>query len=357
MATSSEPGPLPFAGIRVVVVGHATVDEVVQDELWKRHRSAKRHTSANELRIGGKALNQAIAAARLGASVELVTAVGTDQPGVAIQGFLTDEGVGTQMIVRCGDGRAGPVPTVVVRLTEGRYGDRLVQVEQSLRMRSCFDAAVSRAVDAVSRADVLIATFEFGAKPLRPLWKELSRLREAATEACPVVVLNPAPDLDHIEAPLVSAMRLADVVVPNRREAAALLHPEVPDRDWRVAAHDIAHQYGPDYVVITEGSEGCSWSSNSGAGTGSISAVNVDLVDKVGASDVFVAAIGLAFRRTRDISTSVYFANMAAALSVERRGGATSAPSFAEVQKRTAAFRGKGAQEYRHALATLFEAT
>jgi ribokinase len=308
--------------VNIVSIGQVTRDEIYDTEevLLEDHVTI----SAQRTRIGGKAFNQAVATARMGARVSLVSAVGTDKAATDIRKKLEREGVQTDLLVSCSDGRR-QVESVVVRLQEVPRGERKVIVRQSPRFAECYETAVGRARMRILEADIIIVTFELGPTVLKGVWATLQELKRRNPNA--IVVLNPAPEVTSVKS-IVKGLRNADIVVPNRWEARALVeHPA--ELSVSEMAREISEMYGPENVCITLGSEGASWVSQDKSG--SVQGLKVELADKVGASDVFVGVLAIAFWQSRDFESSVRLANVAAAIAVGRPGGSDAAPTLTEL--------------------------
>ncbi|MDP9404789.1 MAG: PfkB family carbohydrate kinase [Actinomycetota bacterium] len=111
--------------------------------------------------IGGKAFNIAAAAARFGAEVELITAVGNDAEATRALEKIRDLGIGSSYVRHCGarggrvvgtpiqwtfpvtEAEGSDIKTPRVRLTEGRYGEREVQLVQDAGISDYYRAAIA----------------------------------------------------------------------------------------------------------------------------------------------------------------------------------------------------------------------
>ena len=91
---------------RVVVLGGLNFDLIVETPHFAAPGETVEASRYHEM-FGGKGGNQAVAAARMGAEVEMVGRVGTDAYGGALLEHLRDSGVGTNGITRDGDARTG----------------------------------------------------------------------------------------------------------------------------------------------------------------------------------------------------------------------------------------------------------
>ena len=286
------------------VIGNAALDSVIRVNRLPRPGETVVALGAAE-DLGGKGANQAIAAARCGASVRLVAAVGADAEGERIRLNLARESVLT-------DG-----------LAASSYGtDRCVITVDSLgenTILSLIDAA--RNFDPIAETSlarwIMPGDFVVMQGNLRPnvtrACLALARAKGATT------ALNPSPaygahDYD---------WTLADLVVVNRGEAI-----ELADGDAEEAAQTLCMK-GAGAVALTLGPEGAAFFSTDGVFR--IGAPRVVAVDAVGAGDVFcgvlVAArvLGCGWREALAAATE------AASASVKRQGVLASFPSGQEM--------------------------
>jgi len=199
-------GPRPSVG-RVVVVGSLNVDIVV---------SVPRLPGPGETVVGGerrdvpggKGANQAAAAARRGASVVMVGAVGSDPAGRLARAALAAEGVGTAGILE----RLG-VPTGTALVVVDPTGENQIAVapgaNAALSGGEVADAL--RAAD-LRPSDVCVVGFEVGDPAV-------AAAAAAARAAGCELVVNPAP-----ARPLPAELGAGRMVlVPNEPELAGLL--------------------------------------------------------------------------------------------------------------------------------------
>jgi ribokinase len=244
----------------VVVVGSINADLVV---------TVDRLPAAGETVIGGrfarhgggKGANQAVAAARAGASVRFVGAVGDDDFGAAALAELEREGVDVGAVARLGG-----EPTGVALIAVDREGRNQIAVASGANAR--VDGA---RIGALAAGDVCLLGFEV------PDAAVVAGAR-AAAQAGARIVLNPAPARTLPEALHGSGA----VVTPNAGEAKAL-----------GGAREIAARTGGP-VIVTLGADGALLLD--GERETAIPAPAVDVVDTTGAGDAFngVLAAGLA---------------------------------------------------------------
>jgi ribokinase len=165
--------------------------------------------------------------------------------------------------------------------------------------------------------DVLLAGLEI---PVETAVRALHRGARAGMRT----ILNPAP------VPSIAADRVrellaaAEVVTPNRVEAAALAGTDRPDDASAMARALIA--LGARGVVVTMGVDGCLVASVDEE-PGRIPAPRVEAVDTVGAGDAFTGALAVAIAEGRSLHEAAAWACAAAALAVTRPGAQAALPS------------------------------
>jgi len=285
----------------VVVVGSINADLVLQ--VTRHPHPGETVLGHNSVTLpGGKGANQAVAAARLGANVAMVGAVGTDaHADVALSG-LREAGVDLSHV------RTAPGPTglAVVTLSDDSENSIIV-------IPGANDAVTPDAVDAaaplIGAARVCVLQAEI------PL-DAMIRTVETAHRLGVRVVLNVAPATTLPE----HVVRLADPLVVNEHEAAILLGREVdPER----AAPDLA-ALGVPSVVVTLGPAGVSGVDRGAAW--SLPARRVEARDTTGAGDAFVGALAARLATGGTVRDAAEHATRVAAASVMRLGAQPSYP-------------------------------
>lgn len=263
---------------------------------------------------GGKGSNQAIAAARAGAAVRLITRIGRDTFGDMAQRAWAADGVDTTAVRIDAELPTGAAFIFVSTAT----GDNAIIVESGAAARlSPADVAAAEAAIAGSR--VFVTQFE------QPVETALAGLRLARRHGV-VTVLNPAPAV-----PVEPAIYgLCDFVTPNETEATTLTGRRVETEAEALEAARTLISLGARNAVITLGEKGALLHGE--AGTAMVPACRVErVVDTTGAGDAFNGGFAVALAEGRSPLDAVRFANATAALSVQKPGTAPSMPTRAEI--------------------------
>lgn len=291
----------------VCVLGSITLDIVLNVDRFPVPGETL-FTAGRGLFPGGKGLNQAVAASRLGTPAVLLGRVADDPFAAILLGFAEKEGVDCSGVVRAATGQTGLAVPVVV---PGGENAILASPAANLDM-TADDLDLS---GRIALASIFMTQFE---TPLDVVEEALRRARAAGVPT----LLNPAPVRPFQE----GLFRLVDVLVVNEVEAA-MLAPGLPDHASRARALLDA---GPRAVVVTLGPAGGLLATPGAAA--SFDAIPVDAVDTVGAGDCFCAALAARLAEGAALPAAVQFAAAAAALSVTRPGAAPSYPVRAEVE-------------------------
>jgi ribokinase len=242
---------------------------------------------------GGKGLNQAVAAARSGARVAFVSAVGDDAAGDVLLQVMHADGIDTAAV-----SRTAGVAT----------GRALIGVADSGENSIIVVPGANATVIATSMptSRVVLAQLEVPLQTVEQAFR-LARSMGATT------VLNPAPAqvLDR------ALLELCDIVVPNEHEAELL---------GGVGALLAA---GASAVVVTLGADGAALTT--AQGTTHIAPFAVDALDTTAAGDTFCGALCARLAAGEALPLALRFASAAAAISTSRAGAVPSIPRAAEV--------------------------
>lgn len=256
---------------------------------------------------GGKGANQAVAAARLGASVTMTGCVGDDDFGRALRAALAAEAIGADSVRTV----AG-VPTGIAMITVDETGENMITVAPGANREA---GAAEVAAIAAASGDALVISAEVPAAAIGAALAAGSyRLR--------VLNLAPAPPE---AADIVGAG--VDWLVVNESEATAVLGRPVTGvgggPGLAGAAADLARA-GARNAVVTAGSAGAAYCGP--AGEHFVSGFLVHPVDSVGAGDTFVGALAVALAAGVPPRDAVIAAAAAGAAAATRPGAQSGMP-------------------------------
>jgi ribokinase len=306
---------------RVLVVGSAVIDHVIAvRELPSEGHPSQSH--AYQRFVGGKGLNQAVAAARLGMSVHLLSTVGDDAAGTEILAALARENVGADLLVTIPDSRT---PAAFVIVTDDGTSLEVGWKNQprlSLRRRDAASGALRTRLEAV---DTVLLTLE---PPIETVDAFLATLADMQAPPRTVLTASPPP-----AGPTLAPDRLrhVDYLVGTRAELQSL----VPGADRDSSPEELATQLrllGVGAVCIAE-----RFSSVIRTPHLSVDIPHFPTVQREapGARDAFAAALALRLHDTGGELTAddALWATAAMAASQTVRGVADAMPTPDEIDR------------------------
>lgn len=288
----------------VLCVGYATHDLVAPVPSYPSPDSKVEVPDLGE-QGGGPAASAAVAVARLGGRVALVTAVGDDPRGESILSGLTRERVDVSHCHRV-PGASSPLSLIVVDRAAGTR--TIIYHRGGARLRP-----EQVPPDLVARARVVLVD------SLMP-GAALEAARLAQQSGVPVVL-----DSGEMKPGVRALLASADYPVPPIRAAIDITGQSEP----RLAALALLKR-GVRGVVVTMGADGYVVASPDGIHREG--AFEVDVVDTTGAGDAFHGGFAYGLAREWPIRRAARFAAAVAALKCRKPGGRAGLPSLAEVE-------------------------
>lgn len=278
------------SGNRVCVVGSVNLDQSLRMRALPRPGETVL-ASETSWAPGGKGGNQAVAAARAGARVDLVAALGDDDAAARLRAHLTDNGVGLDGVLTV----PGPSGTAVILLDDAAENSIVVAPGANGHLH----LASAGTSEVIGAADVVLLQLEI------PVDTVLAAAR-LAREAGAVVILNASPAAE--PAALTELARTVDVVVVNATEA----------RQW---------QWPVPHLIVTRGADGVDHDGPDGHAH--VAPPAVEPVDTTGAGDVFAGVLAADWHRGP--SVAVRRACVAGALATLVAGAGDCAPTAAAI--------------------------
>jgi ribokinase len=274
--------------VRIAVFGSLNHDIVLTVPHMPASDETLRATGYAEF-CGGKGFNQAVAAARLGATSNMIGCIGKDDAGRLLTAALDHNHVDHRFVTTTNE------HTGTALITTDANDVTIVIVAGANGVVSEAQADASRSV--LENIDVLLLQGEVS-------HKAATRAAQIVRDAGGKVVFSPAPV--HPESSLV--LPYATFVVANRGEAAALrLTPS-------------------DTVIITQGAAGTL------VGDRLVPVFPATVVDPTGAGDAFTAAFAVAIAEGRDVIDAARFGSAAGSWAVRIQGAEPSLPTRAQLE-------------------------
>lgn len=289
----------------LICVGHAALDRIYRIDSFPPEPTkirALEHIEAG----GGMAANAAVAAARLGAEVELWSRVGDDPAGVAIRNGLKAEKVDVRYVHAFEEARSSTSAVIV----DG-HGERMIITQRD----TSIPAGTSwLPIERVAEASAVLCDLR---------WLEAVRvvLTRARREGIPTIL---DADLGGREA-LPELLALVDYAVfsaPSLHEFARGMSD--------VEALQQVMRHGPRHAGVTLGPRGYLWAERDGR-SGHQPAFQVDVVDTTGAGDAFHGAFALGVAEGLPIEATARQAAAVAALKCTRLGSRAGLPTRSEL--------------------------
>jgi ribokinase len=258
---------------------------------------------------GGRATNQAICAAGLGAPVRFLTVLGNDERGSRWRRLLERRAIDMRWAI------TSHKPTDIGFVLLAPNGAAAVATAMEAN-RELDGNMVSRMRDAFDDAAVVLCQLE------APQEAALAAFAAARAVGAPTI-LNPSPPQNLTE----ELLSLTDLLVANVHEAAWLLGVPAPPPEL---TRRLQRACPGTCVIVTAGADGA-YAHDVDGNEARCPAPAVQVVDKNGAGDAFAGALAVRLRAGDTLEAAMRYAVVAASLSVTRSGSAAAYPAADEV--------------------------
>ena len=304
----------------ILTVGSLNMDQVVHTPRMPAPGETLLGAGSLKLVPGGKGANQAVAMARLGASVDMAGRVGSDPFGAQLLKALQADGVDTSLVAVDTEEASG-----VAFIFLAPDGDNAIVVASGANMCVGADTQHMESIyEAVARCHALVLQLEI------PL-ETVKNLVAAGHQGGVPVILNLAPAQP---LPWETLQQLTALIV-NETEASMLSGQRIDSlEDARVVAK-VLSGHGIPIVIITLGAQGALLVSTSPAGETQIihqPAPEVQVIDTTAAGDCFAGAFTVAYTEQQSLPDALRFAVYASALKVTKFGAQSGLPTRNEVE-------------------------
>jgi ribokinase len=262
---------------------------------------------------GGKGANQAVAAARLGADVSLLGAVGTDAFGTTQINGLAQAGVDTQGVFRVPDVASGVAMIFV--LPKGENSITFIQGANA----GLTDAWMQSIWNKDAEYQWMLLQTEL------PLSVNRKLIRSAVSHGVPVLLdAGGQPNLLTPE-----DLEGVSVFSPNESELDAIVGHSCTDEDSAIRAAQGLLQYGVEAVALKRGAQGALWVDRDRVIKEP--AFTVDPVDTTACGDAWTSGLAVALMHEMTIPYALKFANAAGALAALAEGAQPAMPYLEDV--------------------------
>ena len=291
----------------IITIGVAIMDSMIMGFDPVPISTAGYRAESGSLFVGGDAVNQAKAAAKLGARTGILCHLGRDSAGDVIADSLMDDGVDTDLIVRSDDHQT-PVTTIFVQ----EDGNRKSITNSAHRYN--FHPERFTEVLTNTRAVMLGSLFRAPFNDPEVIYKVVRAAKQAgalvfADTKMPNYVFLSLSDI-------ADSLPMIDYITPNLAEAEFYTGKKTPA--------EIANVFldkGVKNVIVKLGEQGCYFANQETRLT--VPTFNVATVDATGAGDNFTAGFVTEILRGSSPEEALRFANACGAICTTAIGSGT----------------------------------
>jgi ribokinase len=263
---------------------------------------------------GGKGSNQAVAAARAGGQVHMITRLGADSFADMACTLWHEAGIRPEVTVDA----QSYTGSAFIFLEEGTGQNAIIVSPGAAAHLSVADIDQRRAL--IEGAGVFLTQLE---QPIAAARRGLEIARAAGV----ITILNPAPAAALPD----DMLALVDLITPNESEAESLTGIAVTSLADAERAADALIARGVGAVIVTLGAKGVLY-RKAGSSVHAPARAAGPVVDTTGAGDSFNGGLAVALAEGLPMEQALRFANAVAGIAVTRPGAANAMPKRAEVQ-------------------------
>ncbi|MFP3917518.1 ribokinase [Lysinibacillus telephonicus] len=286
----------------ITVIGSINMDIAIQTDIFPKQGETVLGNLFTTI-PGGKGANQAVAVARLGSQVQMVGAVGKDSFGDELKSNLENENIVVDSVVRTSNS------TGIANILLHDQDNRIIVVPGAN-----FDVTkdlIDENMELIKKSSLIMLQLEIPVETI-----------EYVLEICQQfeipVLLNPAPAANFKR----EWIEKVTFLTPNETECLVMFGADY---------ETVLKQY-PNKIIVTLGGDGAAY--HNGSEIVRIAGYKTTAIDTTGAGDTFNGAFAHAITSGSSIDEAVYFANIAASLSVEKFGAQGGMPTLQEVNAR-----------------------
>lgn len=282
---------------KITVVGSINIDTYL-NVTQLPHSGKTVSTSTSSIYPGGKGINQAIGASRLGQQVTLIGNVGSDLDADTIYRFLHDNNIDTIGIERCQQACTGKAYIFVEN-----SGNSIISILSGANSIFTPDALRAKKKLFENTGYCLIQS----EIPLDTVLEACKIAHEYGAKT----ILKPSA-CSQLSKKLLSYV---DILIPNEEEVFDLLETSETSLESQT---DAILAQGVGSIIVTLGKQGCYAKTNEWSEY--FPAVSFPSIDNTGASDAFISAFASYLAMGYDIKKSIRIATYAAGFCISREG-------------------------------------
>ena len=297
---------------KVIVVGSVNMDITARTDKLPDTGETVAARSVEYL-PGGKGLNQAVAAAKIGTTVVLAGCLGSDSFADELASFIRRHKIDVSCL------RRSEKNSGIALITVDERGQNTIVVAPGSNADVCPEDVKKLPV---SPGDVVVCQFEI---PPAAVAAAFAKARRYGART----ILNPSPVCPIPE----EIFRNTDILIVNETELAFLSRENFDENTPAEKIADAAEKLKTDAeqtVIVTLGSRGALVAGSKDMLF--VDSYKVPAVDTVGAGDCFAGVFAAKLAEGKDVGENVKTAARAAAVCVTRKGAAPAMPDAGELE-------------------------
>ena len=291
----------------IVCIGMAIMDSIIRGFDPQPISKAGFRAESGSLNVGGDAVNESIAASKLGLKTAILCSLGSDPAGDIIKEELEKYGVHTDLIIRSDE---HPTPITTIFVTEDGNRRSITNSAHSYN----FHPEQYTSAFTGSKAVILGSLF-------RAPFNDPDVIRDVVTAArnsgAVILADTKLPNFRKLSLDDISGvLPMIDYITPNEDEARYYTGKDDPEEMGAVFL-----EKGARNVIIKLGSKGCFFRNSEMSVH--IPAYSIDAVDATGAGDNFIAGFASEIIRGSDVAGALKFATACGAICSTAVGAGT----------------------------------
>ena len=302
---------------KVCVLGSMNMDLVVKVNNIPRVGETILSKSFEKI-AGGKGANQAFAAKRCGAEVDMIAKIGKDENGQILKGKLEEDNINVKYVF---EDKKEATGMALIMVNEN--GNNSIIVVSGSNM-TIDEYEIEASVEKIKESDILISQFETSEEMTLKAFKRAKEFEK-------ITILNPAPAKKINE----ELLKVTDIIVPNETEAEVLTGITVETLEDANKAGQVFLEKGVKFAVITLGAKGAAVIGKDFCEL--VPAYKVNAIDTTAAGDSFIGGLSskLDFKNINkeNLIKAVNFGNKVSSISVQRKGAQPSIPYLKEIEE------------------------
>jgi ribokinase len=293
--------------VRVLVLGSLNIDYIYEvNQIVKEGETISAHGFSSQL--GGKGVNQAVAAARAGAEVSMAGVIGYD--GSAFLDYLRDDNIETAFIKQ----HQNLSGHAIIQLTSTGTNSIVVYAGTNNEISPEF---IDRVLAHFDSSDYILLQNEVSC---------VNFAMRAAKQRGLKIVFNPSPITDEL---LRYPLELVDIFILNEIEGQVLSGLS-PGADCRDVLITLTERFPNAAVVLTMGSEGVVYTD--GKRILRCGVYRVPVVDTTAAGDTFCGYFLAGIIKGLSVQGALELATKASNLAIGKKGALVSIPKLTDVE-------------------------